>query len=190
MLIDYQISERDYIHGEIQVFRPRTDRKDVPMTVGFSLAGLLCIGEAIRGFARSGFAAGQVFLALFGLLVLFCFPLLKSVLSRGIRKHARTIYRNTAWLHGRLFLDVNEGGVQFTFEGHSMTAQWADFTRFFEDRRTFILHQRNPQSPPPFIFHIVPKHNLSPDQIKALREYLQSNVGKRTGLRASPTSGA
>jgi hypothetical protein len=81
-------------------------------------------------------------------------------------------------MRGRLSLDVNEDGVQFTGENFFMKARWAEFVKFFEDRRTFILHQRNPQpSQPPFVFHIVPKRSLSREQIDGFRRYVQSKIG-------------
>lgn len=180
MLIDYRITERDYVRGELQVYRPGLAGNDMPKILMLSLAGVLCTALAASDFLRSGFAWPEACLLLLGLSLPFCSPLVMAVLFRSMRKHARLVYRNTSWLRGRLLLDVNEEGAEFNFEGHSMKTSWPEFTKFFEDRRTFIIHQRNPQSPPPLLFHIIPKHSLSSDQIAGLRQYLQSNVGKKT----------
>lgn len=179
MVIDYEITERDYVHGSVQVFMPPAERSEALKMLGFPLVALLLIALAIRDFLRSGLGTDEVVLVLLGVGVLFAVPLFKAVLGTGVRKHARTIYRNTSWLRERLLLDVNEEGAHFTLGGQSMKTGWAEFTGFFEDRRTFILYQRNPQSPPPIVFHIVPKHNLSRDQMEALRRYLQSKIGKQ-----------
>ena len=177
MLIEYRISERDYKHGFCVLIVPQFKDKNLLKTLLFPLAGLLMIAVSARDFVRSGFSVAHAPLLVVGLVMLLAYALLLRILSKGPRKIAGQIYRNTGWLRGMMFLDVGEDGIQFTGENFSMKAGWAEFVKFFEDRRTFILHQRNPQpASAPFIFHIVPKRNLSRDQIAGFRQYLQSRI--------------
>lgn len=184
MLIEYRISERDYKHGFSMMIVPHLKGKNLFKTLLFPLAGLLMIAVSARDFVRSGFSVAKAPLLVIGLIMLLAYAFLLHMLSKGPRKVASQIYRNTAWLRGMMFLDVAEDGIQFTGENFSMNARWAEFVKFFEDRRTFILHQRNPQpAAAPFIFHIVPKRNLSRDQIAGFRQYLQNRI---VAKKASP----
>lgn len=83
MLIDYQISESDYVHGERLVMRPHTERKDISKILGSSFAGLLLIIAAVLDLLRSGFTPINVLLVLSGLFFLLSIPLLRAFLSRG-----------------------------------------------------------------------------------------------------------
>jgi hypothetical protein len=184
MLIEYQISEREFKRGFCEVFVPRLKDKNNLKTLLSLLAGLLLIVVSVRDFVRSGFSVAKSPLLLVVLVMLLAYTLLWRRLSRGARRTARQIYRNTGWLRGRMFLDVNEEGIRFTGENFFMMSRWTEFVKFFEDRRTFILHQRNPQpAAAPFIFHIVPKRNLSSDQVGSFRQYLLNRIPAK---KASP----
>jgi YcxB-like protein len=187
MLIEYQISESDYKHGFSRMIVPRFEGKDFLKILVLPLGGLLLVAASARDLVRSNFSAAHAPPLVLGLMMLLAYIFLLRMLSRGARKAARQIYRNTDWLRGRLFLEVTEDGIQFTGENFLMKTRWAEFLKFFEDRRTFILHQRNPQhSQPPLMFHVLPKRTLSRDQIESLRQYLQSKIATKKAAPARP----
>jgi hypothetical protein len=184
MHIDYELSERDFVYGQSQAMRSG----DALLKMGFKVLILPFIGLVFIGVSFFGGTTriGPVlvdFKSLFLGVVCVVFPLslylvLEWMLFGRYRKSAKVIYRSTPPLQGRLSLNVNENGIEFTDENSFRKANWPQFTKFFENRRVFVIYQRNQRpAAPPIAFDIVPKHALSPEQITELRRYLQSNIG-------------
>jgi YcxB-like protein len=189
MHIDYEISLRDFQHGEFEVYRPRNVGQRKFLFLG--LVGLVFIGMFVNNVARYGYTPGQLPILLPALVTLLPYILLQTVLLGSIRKVAKKQYWQTPWLRERLAMDINEEGLQFTGQSVSMKITWSECTKFSEDRRVFIIHQRNPQRfQQPFVFHIVPKRSLSRDQIDGLRRYLQTKIPAKNSSPGKSSSKA
>lgn len=160
---DYEISEQDFLDGQrlaIKSSSRRLVRWNRVVIPGFGLVLLAFLASVI---VRQGFsiqlAPGMAIVSFFLLI-----PLLN-------KRTQKKLYARSNGLHGRLTLDVDEDGMQFGGPINSAKVAWAYFGKYFEDERVFVLYARNR-----VIFHIIPKRELSPEQVVELREYLQGNI--------------
>jgi len=89
------------------------------------------------------------------------------------RRTQKKVYAKNTAMHGRLSLAADEDGLRFQGPTFSSQIGWQNFSRFFEDEKSFILYQNSR------IFNLVPKRSLAPEQIKTLREYLERKIGRQ-----------
>ncbi len=164
MHIDYEISEQDHLLAQRLASRkglPFSDRW--PSTIlpwfGFVLLGFLIYTVIKQGFSTN---------ILPGLIV----PLFALSMPIVIRRKIHKLYVNSPNLHGPRSLDVDDSGMHF--QGPSFTSQinWPHFSRYFEDQSSFVLFQS------PRVFSIIPKRQLSPEQITALRDYFTRYISR------------
>lgn len=103
-------------------------------------------------------------------LTLGIIPIFAAVLwmrrSRFERDYRRK--RNFHLLHS---LDLDRNGLRLeTTDGTSRTT-WANYVKFAEDARSFVLFQKNGHG-----FFPIPKNHLSPSQVEELGAMLQSRL--------------
>jgi hypothetical protein len=164
MQINYEISEQDFIDAQRLAIRNspvrlvRWTRWILPL-FGVALLIFLINVVVTRGFsvrAVPGVAVCLLFISM-------------PLLSRS--KQKKLYAKNTA-MHGKMFLEASDKGLQFRGPTFSSQVDWSNFCRFFEDERSFVLY-KNSQ-----VFNIVPKRELSPAQITSLRGYLDQKIGR------------
>jgi len=161
--VDYEISEQDFMDAQRLAVRKssvrliRWTRLVLPL-FGLFLLVFLVISAVTQGFSDRfipGFAISLMFLSI---------PLLSW-------RTQKKMYANSPSMHGTLSLDVNDEGIQFGGKTFSSKVSWSHFARFLEDNKAFVLYQQNQR-----IFNIVPKRNLSLEQVAAFRQYLESKL--------------
>ena len=163
MHIEYEISEQDFLNAQRLAIRSSPiplvwlTRWALPL---FGLAGLafLTNGTVQQGFSWS---------IIPGLAFCLFFISLPLVSKRTQKK----LYKNTSSIHGKLFLEVTEDGLAFTGPTSSSKVGWSNFWKVLEDEQSFVIYQQNQLA-----FSIIPKRNLSTQQITELRESLASKI--------------
>jgi len=163
MHIEYEISEQDFVNGQRLAIKNspvrlvRWTRVVLPL-FGVALLAFLIYAVAQRGFswrAVPGLGFCLLFIAL---------PFLN-------RRTQQNLYAKAAAMHGRLSLGVDEDGLRFQGSTFSSQVGWSNFRKFFEDESSFVFYQNQ------LVFNIVPKRSLAPDQITALRGFLERKIG-------------
>ncbi|MGZ7103536.1 MAG: YcxB family protein [Candidatus Angelobacter sp.] len=91
-----------------------------------------------------------------------------------MKRARKKLYRQTASLHGKRTTTLDETGLSFTGPAFSSRVEWAFFPRFVEDQKTFLLYQSNQ------VFNIIPKQQLSQEQISELREAFNWHIGMKS----------
>jgi len=163
MHVDYEIRVEDFINGQTLAIRKSPVRLVRWTRLVLPLAGLGLLIFLIHAVSKQGFS----WRAIPGAAVCLFFMATPLLNKRAQRK----LYAKTSSMHGMLSLDVDDEGVQFTGSSFSSKSGWTNFRRFLEDEYSFLLYQV--QS-----FNIIPKRNLSPEQITALRGYLARGISK------------
>ena len=163
MHVDYEISERDYLDGQRLAIKHSSVRMVRWTRFVMPCLGALGLAFLIHGLWTQGFSVRVLPGLAFSLFFLFI-PLLS-------KRNQKTLYAKSNALHGRLTLDLDDSGIQFGGPITSAKVAWAYFGKFFEDKRAFILYQKNQTT-----FHMVPKRALTVNQVISFRQYLEQNV--------------
>lgn len=164
MLVEYEISEQDYLDAQRLAIRNSPIRLVRWTLWVLPVWALVLLAFLISVIAREGFSSRVIVGLAFCLYVIFL-PLLSK------RKQKQAYARNSS-IHGKLFLEVTDEGVKFRGKTVSSQISWSQFPRFSEDKKSFVLYQRST------VFNIVPKRDLSPDQVEALHEYFEQHIGR------------
>lgn len=98
--------------------------------------------------------------SLFPFLIVFALGLVVNPLL------ARRIYRQQRSLHGEIGLSWTDERLEFDSEYGQFAMPWSHFTRWAEDKRTFVLFESDR------LYRIVPKRVLDADTELSLRERL------------------
>jgi hypothetical protein len=174
MHIDYEVSERDFVHGWLKIYIP-------PPPFVFSaasIAGLAFLAIFALQAARQGLAVGIPWLIL-GLPAIFLFWF-----GQRSKKRAKQVYRSSAAVQGRLSVDLNEEGMEFSGMDFRLKTNWSQVWKVSDDRRVFIVqHRSQPPTTQPLTWQIVAKRDLSADEISRFRQYLQRKVPTRARNR-------
>ncbi|HET9836710.1 MAG TPA: YcxB family protein, partial [Candidatus Angelobacter sp.] len=103
--------------------------------------------------------------------LVFVIPALFSpLLNQRSRKAA---YRRNTSLHGPRSVVVDEQGLSFKGPNFSSQVNWPIFVKFAEDGKVVVLFQSS------HVFHIIPKRQLSPQQISSLRDAITRHIPTR-----------
>jgi len=164
MQIEYKISEQDFIDAQRLAIRNSPQRLVRWTRWVLPLFGVGLLIFLITAVARQGFSVRMVPGAAF-IVFFISLPLLN-------RNAQKKLYAKTKSMHGKLSLEASEQGLQFRGPTVSSQVGWSNFYRFFEDEKSFVIYQ-NPQ-----VFNIVPKRELSPDQINSFRAYLDQKISR------------
>jgi hypothetical protein len=178
MHLDYELSERDFVHGWLKVYQPPT----LLVFSASSLAALAFLAIFVWQVMRQGLAHGAPWLLVGAVLGLPAFFLFRF--EQRSKKVAKQAYQGSATVQGRLSVDLSEEVMEFSGMDFRLKTNWSQVLGFSEDRRVFVVQHRS-QAPTtqPFSWHIVPKRNLSADEISQFRQYLQRNVRSRPHVR-------
>ena len=161
MHIDYEISEQDHLLAQRLARKgfPLSDRWMIIFLPWFGLAILVAV---IFHIVQNGFSTN--------VLPGFVVPVLCLSMPIIVRRAIHKQYVSSPNLHGPRSLDVDDAGMHFQSATFSSQISWSHFSRFLEDQNSFVLFQD------PKIFTIVPKRQLSPEQITALRDYFSRYI--------------
>ncbi|HET9284776.1 MAG TPA: YcxB family protein [Candidatus Angelobacter sp.] len=167
MLIEYEISEQDFVNAQRLAFRNLPTRVSSFLFRLVPFWGLLMLVFVTLSATQPRFHLHSTMIVpvLFGLLFLFS-PWLFTWAQR-------MLFRRTQTLHGRRTLTVDEAGLTFTSSASSSQLEWGSFQKFVEDDTVFDLYLSSS------VFHIVPKRELSPEQITELREAFTRNIVRK-----------
>lgn len=166
--IEYEISEQDFINGQSLAIKNSPVRLIRWTRLVIPLFGVVLLVFLVYTVKQQSFS-WRMIPGLAAVLVFVALPLLN-------RRTQRSLYAKATGMHGKLCLGLDENGLRFQGPTFSSQANWSNFCRFFEDERSFVLYQNQR------VFNIVPKRGLAPEQITALRGYLERNIG-RTAAR-------
>jgi YcxB-like protein len=72
--------------------------------------------------------------------------------------------------HGPRTLSLDASGVQWRWDGGSLTSQWKDYIRWVEGKSQILLYSS------PVSFSFLPKRSLSPEQLNEVRTLLAQNI--------------
>src|SRR5258708_2229146 len=167
MRIDYEISEQDFLAGQRLATRKshlravRWTRRVIPV-FGGSLLVVTIFSYATR---TQEFSTQFMPPVIMGLLCIS----LPLIFRRAQRKN----YAKSTAIHGRQSLDADDDGLRFQGPMHSSQVLWSLYCKFFEDNDSFVLLQQNQQ-----IGNIIPKRNLTPEEIAGLRDLFNRRIVK------------
>lgn len=165
--ITYEISEQDFLDAQKLAIRNHPKRSTRLTFRLLPYWGLLLAGAIAWAIFQPDFEWRASSL----LPLVFVIPALFSpLLNQRSRKAA---YRRNTSLHGARSVVVNEQGLSFKGPGFSSQVNWPIFVRFAEDDKVFVLFQSS------HVFHIIPKRQLSPQQIADLREAFTRHIATR-----------
>ena len=170
MHIEYEISERDYLNAQRLAIK-NYPRRSVRWTrIGLPVFGLVLLLGFIFNFVLTIVVQKQAFpfVSMVGLLIPAFFissPLLNN-------RSQRKLYAKSTSLHGKLSLSANAGALEFHGPNFQSKVDWSVFDSFFEDRDSFVLFQKT------LVFNMIPKRQLSDEQVAALRDLFSSNLKK------------
>jgi hypothetical protein len=164
MQIEYKISEQDFLDAQKLAIRNLPSRSTRLIFRVLPFWGLFLFLGVMWPVFQHGLSWKWNMLLPFSMALLFLsLPLL-------MRRAQKKIYRKTANLHGKRTVTVEGTGLNFNGPGFSSHVEWAFFPRFVEDENTFLLYQSNQ------IFNIIPKRQLSQNQISELREAFTQHI--------------
>ena len=170
MHIEYEISEQDYLKGQRLAIKNHSRRSVRWMRLGLPTFGFILFVGYISNFVLVTIVLKQTFssTSLLALLVPAFFVSTPLLNKRSQRK----LYAQSTSLHGKLSLRADEDG----FEGEGPTfhskVNWSVFDFFCEDNASFVLFQKT------LIISIIPKRELSADNIQELRRLFQSKISR------------
>lgn len=167
MRIDYEITAEDFIKALSLAVRKSPDRFDRWTRLAFPQMGLGILVLLVLVVSKQGFSL-RLLPAAVGSLVFIAMPLVH-------RRRQRKIFAKDDSMHGKRSLDVDASGIQFSGPGSSSRAEWATFNLFLEDENSFLLYQAEV-----FSIIIIPKRNLSAEQITALHNYFAGCIPSRS----------
>jgi hypothetical protein len=162
MQIEYEISEQDFIDAQRLAIRNSPMRLVRWTRWVLPLFGVGLLIFLINALARQGFSMRAIPGLAFCLLFI-SLPLLS-------RSNQKKVYAKNTAMHGKLSLEASDEGLKFRGPTFSSEVGWSNFCKFFEDERSFVLYKTSQ------VFNIVPKRELSPDQITSLRAYLDQKI--------------
>jgi hypothetical protein len=167
MHIDYEMSEQDFMDAQKLARRHSPNRTFRWIFRIVPFWGLFLVLAVAWNIVQSGYPwnNGMVLPLLLGLLFLAS-PLLMNQVSRRI-------FRKNPIFRGQRSLAVDETGVTFNTPTISVQPKWGSIQNFVEDDTSFVLYQSG------VIFHFIPKRQLSPGQIAALREAFTRNIAHK-----------
>jgi hypothetical protein len=162
MNLEYEITEQDFIHAQRLAIKSSPARIVRWTRLAMPLFGVGLSAFLIRAVAQQGFS-WRVIPASFFCLLFISMPLLN-------RRSQKQLYSKTASLHGKLFLGVDDNGLQFQGPTFSSQVGWSNFCRFIEDENSFLIYQNSQ------VFNLVPKRSLSAEQIAELRQRFEAKI--------------
>ena len=167
MQIEYEISEQDFFDAQKLAIRKHPSIRVRLMSRILLFWGLILVFGVVWPMFLRGFVWNRGSLTVL-LFVLFFFG--SPWFVKQIQKRA---YRKSISMQGPRTMVVDETGVSFTGANFSSQLKWPFFVKFAEDDKTFVLYQNNQ------IFHIIPKRQLSPQQIAELREAFTQHIARK-----------
>ena len=170
MHIAYEISEPDYLHAQHLAIKNHPRRSVRWMRVGLPVFGLLLLLGFIFNYVLTIAAMKQAVPlgSLLGLPVPAFFISTPLLNKRSLRK----LYAKSTSLHGKLAVRADEDTLEFEGPSFQSKVDWSVFDSFFEDRDSFVLFQKTQ------VINIVPKRELSADNIQELSRLFQSRISR------------
>jgi len=160
MHIDYEISEQDHAHAQrLATKNSAFSRVALVVLPWLGLVILMCV-------IWFGITQGFSWIFLTGIAV-GLFMLSTPFLAMA---NLHKSYIANPSLRGPLSLDVDDAGLHFRGPTFESQVSWVHFSRFREDQSSFVVFQG------PKVFNMIPKRQLSPDQIAALRDCFTRHI--------------
>ena len=167
MHIDYEMSEQDFMDAQKLARRHSSNRtfKWIFRIVPFW--GLFLALAVVWNIVQSGLAwnNGMVSPLVLGLIFLAS-PLLMNQVNRRI-------FRKNPIFRVQRSLVVDAVGLTFNAPTVSVQLKWDAIQNFVEDNSSFVLYQSG------VIFHVIPKRQLSSEQIAELREAFTRHIVRK-----------
>jgi len=167
MHIDFEMSEQDFMDAQKLARRHSSNGTLRWIFRIVPFWGLFLVLAVVWNIVQSGLAwnNGMVAPLVLGLIFLAS-PLLMNQVNRRI-------FRKNSIFRGQRTLTVDETGLTLNTPTISIQLKWNSIQSFVEDDTSFVLYQSG------LIFHIMPKRQLSPEQISELREAFTRNIARK-----------
>ena len=167
MQIEYEISEQDFLDAQ------KLAMKKTPKLTTRLLFRIMPYWGVLLflGVAWPVFQKGFVWKT--EMIVPFAFAVLCLGSPLLLKRAYQKAYRRNPSCQGRLSLVLTESGLDFNGATFSSQLKWEHFIRFVEDEKIFLLYQTNQ------LVQIIPKRQLSPEQISELREGFIRNIAMK-----------
>jgi YcxB-like protein len=166
MRIEYEISEQDFLDGQ------KLAIKNLPTFAGrwvwlmfpfYAAIGTIVGIGAVKKSGELTFDEIVIGALAFGVMAVL-FPFLT-------KNKQRKLYAKSTNLHGPIVTDIDSDGFGFYSPLSSGKTKWASFSKFCEDKKSFVLFQQSGR-----IINILPKRQLTPDVIAELHQLLSSHL--------------
>lgn len=158
MQIDYEMSEQDFMEAQKLALRHLPNRSGRWIVRSLPFLGLFICLAALWKVVRSGYMWNSNVILPFGFGLFF-------LLSPWLMNQAnRKMFRRNPIFQGQRSVTVDETGLIFTSPTASVKIKWDSIQNTVEDNTTFVLYQGG------VVFHILPKRQLSQEQISELRD--------------------
>src|ERR1051326_7465788 len=167
MQIEYEMSEQDFLAAQKLAMKNLPKRTTRLMFRLLPFWGVfIFIAVAWPVFQRGFTWKTEMLVPLaFGVLALASPLLMKRALQKAYRKNRS--------LQGKRTLVMNENGLDLSGATFSAQLNWQHFIRFVEDDKSFLLYQSSQ------VFHIIPKRELTAEQISEVREEFTRHIAKQ-----------
>lgn len=161
MQITYKLTQSDFVQG----MNWNTKRATILWLVAWALLILGSLGILARLLLQSSPAMVNitplcVLMICWAVLFLWVLPWWA----------ARMFYRRQPSVEGPRTMLVDDSGVQWHWDGGSVSAEWRTFIRWYEGKNGFLLYSS------PVLFNIVPKRAFSDDQVAEFRTLLLQHI--------------
>ena len=147
MRIEFRISEDDYVSAADLAVSTRTPFSNVRLNVLTGIGAVCIVAAIIPVITIHSVLLGSI-LFFYGLLLLSV-PLIR-------RARFRRQYRTNPLFHDGRTLDVDGGQLRWKTESSEGASNWSVYSKFAENKKTFILFQQGNR-----IFIPISKRELS-----------------------------
>lgn len=167
MQIEYEISEQDFLDAQKLAMRkaPKLTMRLLLRVLPF-WGAFVFLGVAWPVF-KQGFAWKM------DMIVPLAFAILCLASPLLVKRAYRKAYRGNPSYRGNRTLILNESGLDLSGPTFSSQLKWENFIRFVEDEKVFLLYQSGQ------VAQIVPKRQLSPEEITELREAFTQKIAMK-----------
>jgi ABC-type transport system involved in multi-copper enzyme maturation permease subunit len=165
MRVEYTITEQDYLAAQRLALRTSQPFGYFMVRWYMHAMGLFILAYLVSVAMRQQLSLSFLPGAFFGAFFLL-WPMM-------IPYQHKRIYARTPSLHGRIRMESSESDLNFIGETFNTIVSFAHFEKYVENENSILLYQ-NPQ-----VFHLIPKRELSPEQIKNLHDLFTTKINRR-----------
>lgn len=163
MHIEYRVDERDFVSASTLALRKRSSWSALDYYFPHIFCVLWLSGNVIQSYIHPDMEIDL-------LLTLGVFPIFMGLVVLR-RRRLKQDYKKFKDLHLHQVLDLDRSGLRLTTTAGVTRSSWEMYTKWVEDKSSFILFHTNDHRIVP-----IPKHHLTEPQIDELRNLLTARL--------------